>query len=458
MAPVPDWRTIGLGAAACGVAVALLYGTGVIRLRSGEKRPSDDAAPSGQHPGDVDENPGQRGEATDARPGRRDAAPEEPDDDLSSLGYLAGHVLDEDEGREGVTLSVDGRVDPNMLILYTLLGWSRGIERGPVDAPWDEVRIVDARGDILHRWKARPFAVDKQETSTARLLPDGGLLVSQNDAGIAKLDWSSKVVWRVMGLFHHDINVDHQGLVYANEKRDIVIEQDGIGLPITDNGVTILSADGEILERIWLSDVMKDFDVHRRRITASQARRRSREGAYFVDVFHLNSIEALAAHPRGLWKSGDLLVSIRNLDTVAVLDRTTHHILWAWGYGELENQHSATQTADGRLALFDNGHRRRWSRILEIDPTANEIVWTYEQRKDPGKFYSRIRGVVQWVEDRDTFTVFSTQRARIFEVDRKGDLLWEYFSPDSWREMRVPLRGVRLVGETLAMARAKLDL
>ena len=50
--------------------------------------------------------------------------------------------------------------------------------------------------------------------------------------------------------------------------------------------------------------------------------------------------------------------------------------------GNLSNQHHLSSRSNEHVLLFDNGSHRgapitNYSRIVEIDPTSNEIVWDY---------------------------------------------------------------------------------
>ena len=74
------------------------------------------------------------------------------------------------------------------------------------------------------------------------------------------------------------------------------------------------------------------------------------------------------------------LISFRVLDTVAIVDRTTGEFTWKWGRGQISHQHHPTRLPNGHVLLLDNGAHRRgisFSRVVEVDPGTNEIVWEY---------------------------------------------------------------------------------
>ncbi len=59
----------------------------------------------------------------------------------------------------------------------------------------------------------------------------------------------------------------------------------------------------------------------------------------------------------------------------------------------LEGPHPPTSLPGGRLLIFDNGARRGFSRLLEIDADGS-VHWEY-RAEPPGSFFSRIMGGAQ---------------------------------------------------------------
>ncbi|WP_240351094.1 arylsulfotransferase family protein [Streptomyces olivoreticuli] len=86
------------------------------------------------------------------------------------------------------------------------------------------------------------------------------------------------------------------------------------------------------------------------------------------DVLHANTVELLNGHPQGLWRQGNVLVSLRSLDLIAVLDLQGHAVRWFWGPGgELSGQHQPSARPGRTVLVFDNGQSAGRSRVLEID-------------------------------------------------------------------------------------------
>jgi len=83
---------------------------------------------------------------------------------------------------------------------------------------------------------------------------------------------------------------------------------------------------------------------------------------------------------------------------------------------------------NGNILMFDNGTVRRYSRVLELDPTANRIVWTYEAEPKEA-FFSLSRGGNQRLPNGNTL-ITDSDSGRAFEVTRDGEVVWEFYNPE----------------------------
>ena len=129
-----------------------------------------------------------------------------------------------------------------------------------------------------------------------------------------------------------------------------------------------------------------------------------------------------------IFDEGNILVSIRHQNCVAVFDWSTKELLWTWGRGELLGPHDAQVLPSGNLLIFDNGLGRKWSRVIELDPTTEEIVWEY--RASPKEdFYTASRGSNQRLANGNTL-IAESDEGRMFEVTREGREVWRYVVPE----------------------------
>ena len=144
-----------------------------------------------------------------------------------------------------------------------------------------------------------------------------------------------------------------------------------------------------------------------------------------LDVLHTNHVEVFdgsrTAHSP-LFERGNILLSIKHINSIAVIDGDSRKIAWLWGPTNIAMQHHPTLLANGNILLFDNGIRQ--SRILELHPASYRVAWSY-QRKD---FYSDWGGSNQRLGNGNTL-VTDTASGRAFEVTPSGRVVWEFRNP-----------------------------
>jgi hypothetical protein len=145
------------------------------------------------------------------------------------------------------------------------------------------------------------------------------------------------------------------------------------------------------------------------------------------DVFHANAVEVLERDLQGICKRGDLLLSVRELDLVLIVAPETREICWSYGPGEISRQHHPSVLENGNVLLFDNGRRVKRSRVIEVDPRTNRIVWSYEG-DPPETFFSFFRGAAQRLPNGNTL-ITDSAKGRILEVTRDGETVWTYYTP-----------------------------
>jgi hypothetical protein len=301
--------------------------------------------------------------------------------------------------------------------------------------------LLDMDGRIIHRWTYRPTVDDH-----AVMLENGDLAVVIKHAAVLRIDWDSQEIWRSKLAAHHDIVQAEDGSFYT-----IVREmKNHRGLRVWFDAIVHLTTDGKELER-WSTydhleelktvldtrpflDTVLDSVLDRRRagedsLEAMEAAARQYDA---LDYFHINTVSLLPGNPLekgdGRFARGNLLLCFRNIDQIAILSRDTDRIVWFWGAGELEWPHHPTMLDDGHILLFDNGIRRRSSRVIEVDPASGEVVWAY--RAAPGeRFYSGFRGSAQRLPNGNTL-ICESDEGRVFEITPEGQTVWTWLNPD----------------------------
>ena len=332
-------------------------------------------------------------------------------DQLRSLPYLdfvpKPAMADE---RDGVVLLDSARAWPGYS-LYTVRAFCLA-------------ELIDLRGRVVRSWRSRPCG----RWSQADLLPDGSLLVINSEKrkrSLMKLAWNGKLLWKRTLAVHHDVERTPAGPLLTLTMADRQVRHDGAVHLIRDDLLTLLDDDGAVLDTLSLFDVL-GADPAQKILRWTNARSGSA-----VDLFHANSIEWLRPArdlgPSPIYGPGNVLVSIRHQDIVAIIDWKRQRLVWWWGRGELSGQHDATLLDNGHVLVFDNGLGRGWSRIVEVDPVSNRIVWEY--RADPPEsFDSASLGGAQRLPNGNTL-IANSYSGEAFEVAPDGQVVWRFVTP-----------------------------
>ncbi len=286
-----------------------------------------------------------------------------------------------------------------------------------------EARLTDLRGRVLHRWHYPDPGLDESFTRMwrrARLEPDGDLFAILDYASLYKLDAGSNLLWRFDAGCHHDLDVTADGRVYVLTFERLQHPAFPDRPVVADNGIAVLSPDGALERSVSILDAFHRSDY-------ATLLQRAPAGP---DVLHANTVEVLdgrLAARSPAFRAGNVLVSMRSLDTVAVVDMDQERVVWALA-GLWREQHEPTVVAPGHLLVFDNLGRGGRSRVLEIDPFTQRIAWRYPA-DDGTPLFAEALGAAQRLANGNTLIVEATA-GRALEVTRAGELVWEFWNPE----------------------------
>jgi hypothetical protein len=333
---------------------------------------------------------------------------------LGALGYIEHVIDDPDPTRKGVALYDPSRAQPGINVYCSVHS--------------TDVRFLDMQGGVLHQINL-PEAGEGADCLLEPYGDDSFLALSWPN--LAKVDWDSNVAWISRKGYHHDVAVGADGSIFALSERPGVVRVGTVELPIRDHAILVLDANGRVRREVELSRLFDDRIPGRRlqrlRRLHLSGDAQPRHYDELSDVYHPNTIEILDRDvARG--EAGDLLVCLRELDLVAILNLEREAVVWSWGPGQLDRPHHPSVLPNGNLLVFDNGLRRRWSRLIELEPSTARIVWTY-QGDPPESFFTDYRGSVQSLAN-GNLLVTESARGRVFEVTRSGKVVWEFWNPD----------------------------
>lgn len=339
---------------------------------------------------------------------------------LRSLGYVGGSVPA--SGGAGVTAHHQDSASRGLRF------FTSGHEPGAY--------LMDPDGRILHTWRltyenfirqgsfpASDFLPDPKGVTgcwrRAHLFPDGEVLAIFEGHGLARMDRHSRLIWSYPGPCHHDLDVAPDGSIFVLTREPKLVPEISPGKPVLVDYITHLSADGIPLGRI---DLLAAFQAS---IYASFLDNITEAG----DIFHTNTLEILdgkAAHLSPIFTAGNFLISVRELGVIAIVDHRTEKVLWALG-GMWSAQHQPTLLEGGNILLFDNlGHQGR-SKVIEIDPLTQEVVWSFAD-SPVHPLYSKTCGSNQRLPNGNTL-IIESDNGRALEVAGDGLIVWEFRNP-----------------------------
>ena len=316
--------------------------------------------------------------------------------------------------------------------------------------------IMDRQGKIHHTWSYDPNIwqgleeklsgdassdeplVERVYPASLHLYDNGDLLVSFHGnntfpwaVGMAKFDKDSTLHWKKINYNHHWFQVDEAGMIYTPGMR---IVEAPYKLPGTSQSlqcdkkkfyydtIEVLNPDGERVEEIPILQALLDSGF------------RSLIHLNSCDPTHLNFVRPLSTAMAGEYptlNAGDLLFSMRNNDSVAVLDRQTKRVKWI-ATGKTVGQHSPLFMGNNKILIFDN--MGAWAphgntRVAAIDLTDESIetVFPRENSSPLVAFNSSKSGNIDLHESRKYALVAASFQGMAVEVDlESGEVLWKY--------------------------------
>ncbi|MDP6540751.1 MAG: arylsulfotransferase family protein [Planctomycetota bacterium] len=341
---------------------------------------------------------------TDPFPMRSVRSPSPAFEDLTALGYVDSS-FDPDSDRRGVFHAQAERSFEGLNLYSSRTARS--------------AQLVDMEGRVRHRWASD--TTDPWQAVT--LLADGRLLVIEKDRGLLALDSASRPLWRFEARVHHDLDVSGERITVLT-RRDELRPDIHPSRPVVVDELSILAADGTLVEVISLLDMLQRSPFAYLLPSLDPAADPGGDGP--LDLLHTNHVQTLdgaAAALHEAFAPGNLLLCARNINAVFVLDPGAKRVLWLWGPGTLTFPHHPQVIESGHLLVFDNGLVA--SRVLEVDPLARRIVWSYAAEG----FFSATRGSAQRLPNGNTL-ITESDSGYALEVDPRGETVWEFANPD----------------------------
>ena len=347
---------------------------------------------------------------------------------LTTSQALATRPTPPTHHRKGLTIIDRARVSPG----YVVFAGNDG-----------DIYVIGVEGQVARR--LRPPA--GQRYAFARPLDNGRILVRLHDSStgarsIVEIDRAGRPVWQFAQpdgvTFHHD----HSRLANGNTLILCSREIDRPEIsraPLQDDCVLEVRSDGTVAWDWQTADRFGDFEFSPR-----MTRMIRRQGG---DWAHANAASAIPrnGHADPRFRAGNIIVSYRFINAVAIIDRQTGRIVWRTD-GTTIGQHDPHMIprglpGAGNILIFDNGLGsgydsgsstgwRSFSRVIEIDPVDRSIGYEYRASASglpQFTFNSFILSSAQRLPNGNTL-IDEGAYGRIFEVTADGEIVWEYIS------------------------------
>ncbi|MBI1356037.1 MAG: hypothetical protein GC160_16980 [Acidobacteria bacterium] len=323
---------------------------------------------------------------------------------LETLGYLQSAPVEADAAESGVVLA-NRQLSFDGLNLYKETGVSTA-------------HLIDNAGVEVYSW-----TMDQGRWIHAELSPDDGALIGVSEEGfVFRLSADSRLEWKTPARAHHDLQVRSDGSIWALTRRDSRWPERYGDQPIVEDTITVLSPQGELLREISLLEPFRG-SPYEYLLPAAEPSTGQGKAYELLHANHVEVFDGTLAHRSALFREGNLLVSFRTLNAVAILEKDSGRILWLWGPTNLSVQHHPSLLDNGNLLIFDNGYDE--SRVIEVAVPEGRIVWEYSAGPS---FFSVWGGSVQRLPNGNTLITSSAQGS-VFEVTPQGQTVWKFVNP-----------------------------
>lgn len=430
--------------------------------------------------------------------------------------------FDNSNGQSGVTV-YDPQRAWNGYTLLSSLGGHWASPAGPVNFSI----LIDMNGNVVKEWPLFGFPAKFLPGGHVIGGGSGGLPKHQEQGSLVEMDWCGNPVWSWAGTgnpggarWHHDFQREGNPVGYfapfqpplPNGGRTLVLSHDNPPLsqtqhisdfPLEDDILYEVDANGNVL---WSWNAYQAFEQMGFDAEAKAAIKTVKVGApgsigggfTETDWQHLNAASWVG--PNKWYDLGDerfhpdnIIVDGRSSNLIAIIARHDHpkgkwksgDIVWRVGpnYGPGEPEHKLGQLIGqhmahiipkglpgaGNVLVFDNGglagfgplmpglppywpnKYRSFTRVIEFNPRTLEVEWEYEVPEATAgerKFFSWYIGGAQRLLNGNTL-ITDGANGRVFEVTKTGKVVWEFISPfqppfptafgnDVYRAYRIP--------------------
>lgn len=316
----------------------------------------------------------------------------------------------------------------------------------------DSVLLIDETGKTRHAWKKKYSEIwpDQKHLMTlhhlddryfyfrdARLLEDGGIVTVMNTVGITpwgagmlRLDRDSNVMWKNDLPFYNNFTIGYDGRVYGlyhQVNRTGIDNLASLPPPLLEDTVGIVDREtGKLLDSVSIPAAFAASPF------AAMLTHVGQDGS--GDYLHSNSVDVIARRIPGIpWAvPGRIIVSLRNPGIMAVIDPASRSVVHA-AFLPTRRQHCLHLDSNDTLLAFDNHGGGTvagggFTRLVALAPDSLALRWKYDGSAT-APLASDEWGCLQETAQ-NTLMAVDAENGRVFDVDRQGNILWEYITPE----------------------------
>lgn len=377
-----------------------------------------------------------------------------------SFSGSGNHIYEARYDRSGARSLSPDDTTPGVTLLTSYWRDEDGI--GP------EIRLMSHDGEMLHRWDVRPSKIwpTSPHDDMARgsknipsnyvhgthLVEDGDIVFNVEYLGLVRMDACGEIEWKLPYRTHHSVSLGPDGHYWVVGQKWVEEGDDyklsALDPPFVEDTILKVSPEGDVVREISLLDVLRRSGLQ------DLLTKYNRSSG---DLLHTNDADVLSperAEAFETLEAGDIVVSMKFIDTVLVLDGKSEEAKFHI-HAPLIAQHDPDFLPSGRISIFNNrgcfrekgcdpwGETYGGSEIMTVDPSdldSQEVIYRGDE-KHP--FYTKAGGKHQHLADGNVL-ITESRAGRVFEVTPEGELVWEWIHP-GWNGERVPevLEGTR---------------
>jgi Arylsulfotransferase (ASST) len=245
------------------------------------------------------------------------------------------------------------------------------------------------------------------QASHPKLLPDGSVVFSTGYSLVKLRICNSEPEWVVPEPIHHSVEIDQDGnFIVPIAGANGYEWSSTLSKVMIDDAIAYVSAEGKLLRRISVAGILKRNGLISR-LLGSQGM------VVNNDPVHLNGI-VVARNNTQHWKSGDLLLSLRNLSALLLYRPSTDKVVW-YKTGPWVHQHSAHFSGDRYIFFLNNNSISGVPRdesflppsfmneVVRLDLDTDEVTFPYDHLLRPLLPLTATGGRVQVLDDGGLF-------------------------------------------------------